>query len=92
MGSGPVHPLFDIAYRIVAITLCLSCGRAVWYGLVERKITFFNTDMLDWWSPSRQVFHRDAAPVRYWIQIGLQTSTSVVCFVAAIIGWWQPNT
>ena len=66
-------------------------GRQVWYGLVERKITFFNTDILDWWSPA-QVFHRNTAPVRYWMQIGLKAITSVLCVVAAIIGWWQPNT
>jgi len=46
-GGGPVHPLFDFGYRIVAIALCLSCGRKVWYGLVERKITFFNGDLLE---------------------------------------------
>jgi hypothetical protein len=89
-GGWPVHPLFDFAYRIVAIALCFSCGRTVWYGLVERKITFFNTDLLDWWSP-RQVFQRDIAPVRYWMQISIQAFTSVLCFVAGIIGW-HPNT
>jgi hypothetical protein len=87
-----VNVLFDVGYRIVAIALCLSSGRMAWYGLVERKITFFNTDILDWWSPSRQVFHRDAAPVRYWIAICMRTGSMVLCFVAAIIGWWQPNT
>jgi len=86
-----MHPLFDFAYRIAAIALCISCGRQVWVGLVERKITFFNTDLLDWWSPS-QVFHRDTAPVRYRMQVGLKTVSSVLCFVAAIIGWWQPNS
>jgi hypothetical protein len=90
--GGPVHPLFDFGYRIVAIALCLSCGRQVWYGLVERKITFINGDLLDWWSPTRQIFQRDAAPIRYWIQIGIQTITCVLCFVAAIVGWWQPNS
>jgi hypothetical protein len=48
-GSGSVHiPFLDVAYRIVAIALSLSCGRRVWYGLVERKITSFNngTDIL----------------------------------------------
>jgi hypothetical protein len=91
-SGGPVPPALDLGYRVVAIALCFSCGRAVWYGLVERKITFFNTDLLDWWSPSRQVFHRDTAPVRYWMQIGMQTGASVLCFFGAIIGWWQPNT
>jgi hypothetical protein len=99
MGSGTVHiAFFDVAYRIAAITLCLTLGRQVWYGLVERKITSFNThtDILDWpldWSRwSRQVFHRDTAPVRYWMEMGMQTSAVVLCLVAAIIGWWQPNT
>jgi hypothetical protein len=82
---------FDVGYRLVAIALSVSCGRQVWYGAVERKITFFNTDLLDWWSPSRQVFHRDTAPVRYWITIGSAAITMVLCFVAAIVGWWQPN-
>jgi hypothetical protein len=90
MAGGHVHPVFDLAYRIVAIALCISFGRQVWHGLIERKITLFNTDLLDWWTPS-QVFHRDAAPVRYWIVVGTQTFTTVLCFVAAIIGWWQPN-
>jgi hypothetical protein len=91
-GGGPVHPVFDLAYRIVAIALCLWCGRKVWYGLAERKLTFINSDILDWWSPSRQVFQRDTAPVRYWMEIAMQTGISALCFVAAIIGWWQPNT
>jgi hypothetical protein len=87
-----VHPVFDLAYRIAAIALCLWCGRKAWYGLVEQKITFINSDLLDWWSPSAQVFHRDTAPVRYWIEVSMQTGISVLCLVAAIIGWWQPNT
>ena len=85
-----MHPLFDFGYRIVAIALCLSCGRKVWYGLVERKITFFNGDLLDWWS-YRDV-HRDAAPIRYWIQIGIQITILVACLFVALFGWWQPNT
>ncbi len=82
--------LYEIVARIVAIYLCFDCGRRVWGGLVERKITLFNTDLLDWWSPA-QVFHRDAAPVRYWIVVGLQAFAMVGCLVAAIIGW-QANT
>jgi hypothetical protein len=88
-GGGPV--LFDIAYRLVAIALCLWCGRTVWYGLAERKITLVNSDLLDWWTPS-QILHREAAPIRYWIVMCVQAGTTVLCFVAAIIGWWQPNT
>ena len=87
-----MHLLFDIGYRIAAIALCFCSGRAAWHGLVERKITLFNDDILDWWSPSEQVFYRDVAPVRYWIIICLEAGSMVVCFVGAIIGWWQPNT
>ena len=87
-----MNPFFDIGYRIVALALCLYCGRQVWYGLLERKITFFNRDILDWWSPASEVFHRDAAPVRYWMVICMQAGSTVLCFVAAIVGWWQPNT
>jgi hypothetical protein len=88
--GGPVNPLFDFGYRIVAIGFCIYCGCTVWYGLIERKITFFNTDLLDWWTPN-QIFQRDIMPVRYWMQIGLQAISSVFCFVAGIIGW-QPTT
>lgn len=87
-----VPPALDLGYRVVAVALCLSCGRKVWYGLVERKITFINGDLLDWWSPTRQVLHRDTAPIRYWMEISMQTGLSVLCFIGAIIGWWQPNT
>ncbi len=36
--------------RIVAIYLCVDCSRKLWYGLVERKIRFFNPDFPNWWS------------------------------------------
>ena len=41
---------YEIVARIVAIYLCVVCGRTLWYGLVERKITSFHshTDILDW--------------------------------------------
>ena len=97
MSSGTtLNPFFDVGYRVVAIALCFYCGRQLWYGLVERKITSFDghTDVLDWlldWSKS-QVFHRDTAPVRYWITMGMQTFVMVACFIGAVIGWWQPNT
>ena len=80
LTGGHVNPLFDFGYRIVAIAACIYCGRTAWYGLIERKITLFNTDLLDWWTP-RQVFQRDSAPIRYWMQIGLQAGSSVLCFV-----------
>jgi hypothetical protein len=84
-----MHGAYDIAYRIVAFAMFVSCSRKLWYGLVERKITSFNPDLLDW---SRQVQNRDAEPVRYWIEIGITIFTLVACFIAVIIGWWQPNT
>jgi hypothetical protein len=40
--------LYEIAARIVAIYLCVDCSRTLWYGLVERKIAYFNQDMIDW--------------------------------------------
>ena len=86
--------LNEIVARIVAICLCAYCGRILWHGLVERKIAYFNDDILDgflidW---SKVIAHRDATPVRYWIQIGLQIFIVVGCFFVAIFGWWQPNT
>lgn len=84
----PVHPAFDIGYRLVAITLCGYGGRQVWNGLIERKITSVSDDLLDW---SRQVFYRDTTPIGYWMQIGGTAFTSLLCLVAAIVGWWQPS-
>lgn len=83
--------LYEIAARVVAIYLCVDCIRTVRSGLVERKITSFSshTDILDW--STRPVFHGDTAPVRYWIQIGLQITAFFACLVVAIFGWWQPN-
>ena len=82
--------LYEIVARIVAIYLCVDCSRKLWYGLVERKIAYVNLDWLDWWTYG--VAHRDAAPVRYWIQIGLQIIFLVACLFVAIFGWWLPNT
>jgi hypothetical protein len=87
-----MNPAFDLGYRIVAITLCVYCGHKVWYGFVEREIRFISSDLLDWSRWSSQVFHRDTEPVRYWMQMSGTIFSSALCFVAAIIGWWQPNT
>jgi len=85
--------LYEIVARIVAIYLCVDCSRKLWYGLKERKIAYFNSDFLDsfldW---SNWVAHRDAAPVQYWIQIGIQITILVASLFVAIFGWWQPNT
>ena len=81
--------LYEIVARIVAIYLCVDCSRKLWYGLAERKIAYFNGNFLDW---SNVVAHRDATPIRYWIQIGLQITILVASLFVAIFGWWQPNT
>jgi hypothetical protein len=75
--------LYEIVARIVAIYLCFDCGRKLWYGLVERKIAYFDGNILVW---SNWVVHRDAAPVRYWIQIGIQ----IIILVACGSGVWLP--
>ena len=91
-NSWTASPFFDVGYRVVAAALCVSFSRKLWYGFVERKITSIKGDWVDWlldWSS--QVQHRDTEPVRYWIEIGLTVFAVVTCFLAAIIGWWQPN-
>jgi hypothetical protein len=40
--------LDEIVARIVAIYLFVDCSRKLWYGLVERKIAYFNPNFLDW--------------------------------------------
>src|SRR5215831_2688409 len=78
--------LYEIVARIVAIYLCIYCSRKLWYGLVERKIAYWNDDFVDWvlidWS--KVVAYRDAMPVRYWILIGLRTICLVGCLGVAI--------
>jgi len=86
--------LYEIVARIVAIYLFVDCWRTIRNGLIERKIAYFNDDLIDWllidWS--NWSIHRDAAPVRYWITIGLRIIFLVGCLGVAIFGWWQPNT
>jgi hypothetical protein len=86
--------LDEIVARIVAIYVCVSCSRTLWRGLVERKIAYFNDDiigslLIDW---SKVIAHRDTTPIRYWIQIGLQISFAISGFFVAIFGWWRPDT
>jgi hypothetical protein len=90
------NPFLDVGYRVLALALCFYCGRQVWDGFVEGKIRSVksSTGILDWlldWS-TRPVFHRDTAPIRYWMEMTLQTIATVGCLIAAIVGWWQPNT
>ena len=86
--------LHEIIARIVAIYLCVDCGCKLRNGFVDRKIAYFNDDFIDWllvdWS--KIIIHRDSAPIRYWITIGLWIISLVACLVVAIFGWWQPNT
>ena len=85
---------YEIVARIVAIYLCVDGSRKLRHGLAERKIAYFSGDFLDWliFDWSSRVTHRDATPVQYWIQIGLQIIALVACFIVAIFGWFQPNT
>jgi hypothetical protein len=82
--------LYEIVARVVAIYLFLACGRKLWRGLVERKIAYFTPDFMNWWS--NWVADRDAAPVRYWIQIGFQIIALVACLFVAVFGWWRPGS
>jgi hypothetical protein len=90
--------LYEIVARIVAIYLFVDYSRKLWHGLVERKIGYVVRDgdflslLLDWVDWSKLVIYRDAAPVRYWIQIGLVIFTLFASFFVAIFGWWHPNT
>ena len=89
---------YEVVARIVAISLCVDCIRKVQSGIVERKITSFlhSTGILAWvadgllgW-PS-QVFRRDTAPIRYWMEMGHQTVAFLGCLAVAIHGWWHPS-
>jgi len=87
--------LYEILARIVAIYLCFDCIRTLRSGLMERRITYIlgRGDILDWLftSPSKLSFERDAAPIRYWITVGLQIISLIACIVVAIFGWFHPN-
>jgi hypothetical protein len=81
--------LYEIVARIVAIYLLVDSYRKVRDGLVERKIQYVNSSLLDW---SNWVANRDTAPVVYWIQIGIRITQLVACLFLAVFGWWQPST
>src|SRR5436853_4750018 len=75
--------LYEIVARIVAAYLCFDCSRILWNGLAQRKIEYYNSDFVSWildsfTDPSNLVVHRDAAPVRYWMEIAVQI-TSLRC-------------
>ena len=81
--------LCEVVARIVAIYLCIYLIRELRNGLAERKIRYWNSDLLDWYSYG--FLHRDAAPVRYWIEIGLRIISLIASVIVAIFGWLQPN-
>jgi len=84
--------LDEIVARIVAIYLCIDGSRQLWRALVERKIKYFNPDLLNWyldWSNARA--DRDSTPVQYWIQIGFRILLLIASLVVAIFGWWRPD-
>jgi hypothetical protein len=86
--------LYEILARIIAIYLFIDTWRKLRNGLAERKIRIFNPDVLNWfldWS-SIGIIHRDTAPIRYWVEIGMQTIILVLCFLLAILGWWHPDS
>ncbi|HZP79198.1 MAG TPA: hypothetical protein VFB45_23885 [Pseudolabrys sp.] len=80
--------LYEVVARIVAIYLCVDCSRTVRRALLEGKIRYFNSSLIDW---SRWIADRDGAPVMFWIQIGIQTFLAAACLFVAIFGWWQPG-
>jgi hypothetical protein len=81
--------LYEIVARIVAIYLFIDCSRKLWRGLHERKIAFFNPDLLNW---RNWIVDRDNAPIQYWIQIGIQITLLVSCLAVAIFGWFQTSS
>lgn len=86
--------LYEIVARVVAIYLCFDCSRELRRSFAERNISYVSSDWLDWildWSKP-VVFHRDTAPIRYWMLFGGRVFTLLACVVVAIFGWFQPNT
>ncbi|WP_424630532.1 hypothetical protein [Bradyrhizobium sp. SYSU BS000235] len=81
--------MVEIVARIVAIYLCVDSSRKLRHALAERKIRYWNSNFLDWWNAD---IHRDATPVKYWIQIGFRIIALVACVIVAIFDWFQPNT
>jgi hypothetical protein len=82
--------LYEIVARIVAIYLFLDCCRTLRSGLVERKIRYFNPDVLTWFFDFG-LADRDTAPIRYWFEIGTRITLLLSCLVVAIFGWWHPD-
>jgi hypothetical protein len=84
--------LCEVVARIVAIYLCVDCGRMLRDGYAQRQIRASSPDFVDWlldWS--RQVIQRDTAPGQYWMEMGQRAICLAACLVVAIFGWWLPN-
>jgi hypothetical protein len=89
--------LYEVVARIVAVYLCVVCYRILRDGLIERKVAVYSSDPIDWvldtfTDPSIRIAHRDTAPARYWIFMGLQVLSLIGCCGVAILGWWHPTT
>ena len=88
--------LYEILARVVATYFCFACSRTLWSGLVERRITLSVgiDSILDYLLPAPRswTFERDAAPVEYWITVGLRIVGVLACMAVAILGWFHPDS
>jgi len=89
MSPGLHFFLYEIVARVVAVYLFFDTARDLRNGYVERKIRVWNSSLLIW---RRYVTDRDAAPIQYWIQIGIRIVSLIACFLLAIFGWWDPSS
>ena len=87
--------LYEIVARVVAAWLFVDCVRKLRTAYVARKIPYFKynwlDELFDWWTTGKFV-PRDAAPVRYWILMGVETTMMLGCLGVAILGWWHPDS
>ena len=87
--------LYEIVARVVAIYLLFDSIQELRNGLIERRIRYFTGGdligslLIDW---SKMPVHRDDAPVRYWLEIGIRVNIVIACTVVAIFGWWQASS
>ena len=80
--------LYSIGTRVLAACFGVYIGHELWRAFTDRKITFSSGNLLDC---STSVFHRDQAPVRYWIQVSLEVVVFLACVVTTIFGWSYSN-
>lgn len=88
--------LYEVLARVVAIYFCFDCCRALWSGLVERKIAYSlaTGSILDSFFPAPRnwIFERDSEPMWYWTTIGMRIVCAFACFGVAILGWFHPDS